>query len=53
LVVRDGATGCWYGLLYDNLAEGAFDLGCEHSNYYVSPDRAQHGLTGQRVEMHS
>jgi len=34
LIVRDGATGGFYGILYDNLAAGTFDLGAEHSNYY-------------------
>jgi alpha-glucosidase len=34
LIVRDGATGGFYGLLYDNLAAATFDLGAEHSNYY-------------------
>ena len=34
LIVRDGATGSYYGILYDNLVAATFDLGCEHSNYY-------------------
>ena len=34
LIVRDGDTGGFYGILYDNLAAGTFDLGAEHSNYY-------------------
>jgi alpha-glucosidase len=34
LIVRDGATGGFYGVLYDNLAAASFDLGAEHSNYY-------------------
>ena len=34
LIVRDGATNCFYGVLYDNLAAASFDLGAEHSNYY-------------------
>jgi alpha-glucosidase len=34
LIVRDGATGGFYGIFYDNLVAGAFDLGAEHSNYY-------------------
>jgi alpha-glucosidase len=34
LIVRDGATGGYYGLLYDNLVAATFDLGAEHSNYY-------------------
>jgi alpha-glucosidase len=34
LIVRDGATGGFDGILYDNLAAGTFDLGVEHSNYY-------------------
>jgi alpha-glucosidase len=34
LIVRDGATGGFYGILYDNLAATSFDLGAEHSNYY-------------------
>jgi alpha-glucosidase len=34
LIVRDGATGSFYGILYDNLVAAAFDLGCEQSNYY-------------------
>jgi len=34
LIVRDGATQSYYGILYDNLVAATFDLGCEHSNYY-------------------
>ncbi len=34
LIVRDGASGVSHGLFYDNGAEGAFDLGCEHDNYF-------------------
>lgn len=34
LIVRDGATGSFYGILYDNLVAASFDLGAEHSNYY-------------------
>jgi alpha-glucosidase len=34
LIVRDGATAGFYGILYDNLAAASFDLGAEHSNYY-------------------
>jgi alpha-glucosidase len=34
LIVRDGASGAFYGILYDNLAAATFDLGAEHSNYY-------------------
>ncbi|HTS91274.1 MAG TPA: glycoside hydrolase family 31 protein [Stellaceae bacterium] len=34
LIVRDGETGTFYGILYDNLVAATFDLGCEHSNYY-------------------
>jgi alpha-glucosidase len=34
LIVRDGATGGFYGILYDSLAAATFDLGAEHSNYY-------------------
>ena len=34
LLARDGATGACYGTYYDNMAEAAFDLGCEHDNYH-------------------
>ncbi len=34
LIVRDGPSGVSHGLFYDNGAEGAFDLGCEHDNYF-------------------
>ncbi len=34
LLVQDGATGTAYGVLYDNAAPAAFDLGCEHDNYH-------------------
>ncbi len=34
LIVRDAASGVSYGLFYDNGAEGSFDLGCEHDNYF-------------------
>ena len=34
LIVRDGASGVSHGLFYDNGAEGVFDLGCEHDNYF-------------------
>ncbi|MBV9260468.1 MAG: DUF4968 domain-containing protein, partial [Pseudolabrys sp.] len=34
LIVRDGETGTFYGLLYDNLTAANFDLGAEHSNYF-------------------
>jgi alpha-glucosidase len=34
LIVRDGASGVSHGVFYDNGAEGAFDLGCEHDNYF-------------------
>ncbi|RBP02327.1 alpha-glucosidase [Roseiarcus fermentans] len=34
LIVRDGPSGVAHGLFYDNGAEGAFDLGCEHDNYF-------------------
>jgi alpha-glucosidase len=34
LIVRDGASGTFYGILYDNLVAATFDLGAEHSNYY-------------------
>jgi alpha-glucosidase len=34
LIVRDGATGTFYGVLYDNLAAATFDLGAEHNNYF-------------------
>ena len=34
VLARDGATGTAYGLFYDNAAEAAFDLGCEHDNYF-------------------
>jgi len=34
LLAQDGATGTAYGLLYDNHAAAAFDLGAEHDNYH-------------------
>lgn len=34
LLVRGADSGVSYGLLYDNMSEGAMDLGCEHSNYF-------------------
>jgi alpha-glucosidase len=34
LIVRDGPSGVSHGLFYDNAAEGVFDLGCEHDNYF-------------------
>jgi alpha-glucosidase len=34
LIVRDAASGVTHGVFYDNGAEGAFDLGCEHDNYF-------------------
>ena len=34
LITRDGPTGVVSGLFYDNMASAAFDLGCEHDNYY-------------------
>ena len=34
LLARDGATGASYGVLYDNMAEAAFDLGATHDNYH-------------------
>ena len=34
LIVRDGASGVSHGIFYDNGAEGLFDLGCEHDNYF-------------------
>ena len=34
VLAQDGATGTAYGLLYDNHAAGAFDLGAEHDNYH-------------------
>ena len=34
LIVRDAASGVSYGVFYDNNAEGCFDLGCEHDNYF-------------------
>lgn len=34
LITRDAETKQCYGILYDNMAEGTMDLGCEHSNYY-------------------
>uniref|UniRef100_UPI003F95D67B TIM-barrel domain-containing protein n=1 Tax=Roseiarcus sp. TaxID=1969460 RepID=UPI003F95D67B len=34
LIVRDAASGVSHGLFYDNGAEGVFDLGCEHDNYF-------------------
>lgn len=34
LIVRDAPTELCYGVLYDSMPAAAFDLGCEHSNYY-------------------
>ena len=34
LLVRDAASGVSHGVFYDNNAEGSFDLGCEHDNYF-------------------
>ena len=34
LIVRDGPSGISHGIFYDNGAEGCFDLGCEHDNYF-------------------
>ena len=34
LLVRDGPSGVSHGIFYDNNAEGCFDLGCEHDNYF-------------------
>ncbi len=34
LIVRDAASGVSHGIFYDNSAEGCFDLGCEHDNYF-------------------
>ena len=34
LIVRDGASSVSHGIFYDNGAEGVFDLGCEHDNYF-------------------
>ncbi|RFB78917.1 glycoside hydrolase family 31 protein [Methylovirgula sp. 4M-Z18] len=34
LIARDAGSGTSYGLFYDNYTEGAFDLGCEHDNYF-------------------
>lgn len=34
LIARDGDTGVSSGILYDNMANATFDLGCEHDNYY-------------------
>ena len=34
LIVRDGPSGVSHGIFYDNGAEGCFDLGCEHDNYF-------------------
>ncbi|HWK46978.1 MAG TPA: TIM-barrel domain-containing protein [Stellaceae bacterium] len=34
VLTRDGATGIAWGIFYDNLADGIFDLGAEHDNYY-------------------
>jgi len=33
-LIAQTASGDAYGLFYDNLAEAAFDLGCEHDNYF-------------------
>ncbi len=34
LIVQDGPSGVAHGVFYDNLADAAFDLGCEHDNYF-------------------
>ena len=34
LIAVDGQSGVASGVFYDNLAEAAVDLGCEHDNYY-------------------
>ncbi|SEC75058.1 alpha-glucosidase [Rhizobiales bacterium GAS191] len=34
LIVRDGESGSFHGIFYDNLVAATFDLGAEHSNYY-------------------
>jgi len=34
LLAQDGATGVAYGVLYDNHAAAAFDLGAAHDNYH-------------------
>jgi len=34
LIGRDGASGVWFGVLYDTLAPATFDLGCEYDNYH-------------------
>ena len=34
LIVRDAASDVSHGVFYDNGAEGCFDLGCEHDNYF-------------------
>jgi alpha-glucosidase len=34
LIVRDAASGVSHGVFYDNAAEGTFDFGCEHDNYF-------------------
>src|SRR5580692_2156425 len=34
LIVRDAASCVSHGVFYDNAAEGCFDLGCEHDNYF-------------------
>lgn len=34
LIVHSGESGAAHGLFYDNGAEAAFDLGCEHDNYF-------------------
>lgn len=58
LLVRDSSTGFFYGILYDNMGEASFDLGCEHSNYFglyrsyeaESGDLDYYFLVGPRVE---
>lgn len=34
LITQDAASGIYWSVLYDNIADGTFDLGCEHDNYY-------------------
>lgn len=33
-LITETAGGVAHGIYYDNLAEGHFDLGCEHDNYF-------------------
>jgi alpha-glucosidase len=45
LIACDGSSGLASGLFYDNMAPAAFDLGCEHDNYF-GPYRTYETLDG-------